>query len=159
MKRDYDDEEDSGFRGQKRRRDNSDRQEIRVLLQSKVIVICSLRFTYGKLLHRKRVYHGSIVVLFFLSLLYIQNAIRSLKLFHVLYVIHGTVWEILLHLALFSFTVICLQFWAYGSWYSLFHETMETYESEHIFHDKSAIPLHPGTRWNKNFASQRQNYE
>ena len=44
MKRDYDDEEDSGFRGQKRRRDNSDRQEIRVLLQSKVIVICSLRF-------------------------------------------------------------------------------------------------------------------
>ena len=27
-----------------------------------------------------------------------------------------------------------------------------------IFHDYSAIPLHPGTRWNKNFASQRQTY-
>ena len=27
-----------------------------------------------------------------------------------------------------------------------------------IFNDKSAILLHPGTRWNKNFASQRQNY-
>ena len=29
---------------------------------------------------------------------------------------------------------------------------------EHYFNDKSAILLHPGTRWNKNFASQRQNY-
>ena len=27
-----------------------------------------------------------------------------------------------------------------------------------IFNDKSAILLHPGTRWNKKFASQRQNY-
>ena len=27
-----------------------------------------------------------------------------------------------------------------------------------IFNDKSAILLHSGTRWNKNFASQRQNY-
>ena len=27
-----------------------------------------------------------------------------------------------------------------------------------IFNDKSAILLHPGTRLNKNFASQRQNY-
>ena len=27
-----------------------------------------------------------------------------------------------------------------------------------IFNDKSAILLRPGTRWNKNFASQRQNY-
>ena len=27
-----------------------------------------------------------------------------------------------------------------------------------ISHDKSEIPLHPGTPWNKNFASQRQNY-
>ena len=27
-----------------------------------------------------------------------------------------------------------------------------------IFNDKSAILLHPGTHWNKNFASQRQNY-
>ena len=29
---------------------------------------------------------------------------------------------------------------------------------EHYFNDKSALLLHPGTRWNKNFASQRQNY-
>ena len=28
-----------------------------------------------------------------------------------------------------------------------------------ILYDKPAIPLHPGTRWNKNFASPRQNYE
>ena len=27
-----------------------------------------------------------------------------------------------------------------------------------VFNDKSAILLHPGTRWNRNFASQRQNY-
>ena len=27
-----------------------------------------------------------------------------------------------------------------------------------ILNDKSAIPLHPGTRWNKNFASQQQKY-
>ena len=27
-----------------------------------------------------------------------------------------------------------------------------------IFNDKSAILLHPRTRWNRNFASQRQNY-
>ena len=27
-----------------------------------------------------------------------------------------------------------------------------------IFNDKSALLLYPGTRWNKNFASQRQNY-
>ena len=27
-----------------------------------------------------------------------------------------------------------------------------------VFNDKSAKLLHPGTRWNKNFASQRQNY-
>ena len=38
---------------------------------------------------------------------------------------------------------------------------LQTYESRlqnTIFNDKSAILLHPGTRWNKNFASQRQNY-
>ena len=27
-----------------------------------------------------------------------------------------------------------------------------------ILNDKSAILLHPETRWNKNFASQKQNY-
>ena len=29
---------------------------------------------------------------------------------------------------------------------------------EHYFNDKSGILLHPGTRCNKNFASQKQNY-
>ena len=29
---------------------------------------------------------------------------------------------------------------------------------EHFFDDKSVILLHPGTSWNKNFESQRQNY-
>ena len=29
---------------------------------------------------------------------------------------------------------------------------------EHYFNDKSAILLHPGTRWIKNFASKRQNH-
>ena len=44
MKRDYDDDDDNGFRGQKRRRDNSDRMELRVLLQSKVILIVACKF-------------------------------------------------------------------------------------------------------------------
>ena len=64
MKRDYDDEEDSGFRGQKRRRDNSDRQEIRVLLQSKVSHLLTQVLLMASSLSCKRVYHGSIVVLF-----------------------------------------------------------------------------------------------
>ena len=59
-------------------------------------------------------------------------------------------------------SVIHLQFWAYGSWDSLFpismSPTANLWVQNTIFHDKSAIPLHPGTRWNENFASQRQNY-
>ena len=36
---------------------------------------------------------------------------------------------------------------------------LQTYESrDTIFNDNSAILLHPGTRWNKNIASQRKNY-
>ena len=58
--------------------------------------------------------------------------------------------------------VIHLQFWAYGSWDSLFPISMSPTENllvqNTIFNDKSAIPLHPGTHWNINFASQRQNY-
>ena len=58
--------------------------------------------------------------------------------------------------------VIHLQFWAYGSLDSLLPISMSLTETlwvlNAIFHDKSAIPLHPGTRWNKNFASQRQTY-
>ena len=34
---------------------------------------------------------------------------------------------------------------------------LQTYESRILFSDKSAILLHPMTRRNKNFASQRQN--
>ena len=59
-------------------------------------------------------------------------------------------------------SVIHLQFWAYGSWNSLIpismSPTANLWVQNTIFHDKSAIPLHPGTRWNKNFASWRQNY-
>ena len=33
---------------------------------------------------------------------------------------------------------------------------LQTYESRILFNDKSAILLHPRTRRNKNFASQRQ---
>ena len=58
--------------------------------------------------------------------------------------------------------VIHLQFWAYESWDSLFpilrSPTANLWVQNTIFNDKSAILLHPGTRWNKNFASQRQNY-
>ena len=36
--------------------------------------------------------------------------------------------------------------------------TADLWVQNTIFNDKSAILLHPGTRWNKNFASQRQNY-
>ena len=62
-----------------------------------------------------------------------------------------------------SLAVIYLQIWAYWSWDSLLPISMSPTANllvkNTIFHDKSAIPLHPGTRWNKNFASQRQNYE
>ena len=58
--------------------------------------------------------------------------------------------------------VIHLQFWAYGSWDSLFPISMSSianlWVQKTVFNDKSAILLHPGIRWNKNFASQRQNY-
>ena len=58
--------------------------------------------------------------------------------------------------------VIHLQFWAYGSWDSLFPKSMSPtanlWVQNTIFKDKSAILLHPWTCWNKNFASQRQNY-
>ena len=58
--------------------------------------------------------------------------------------------------------MIYLQFWAYGSRDSLFpismSPTANLWVQKTIFNDKSAILLHPGTRWNKNFASQRQNY-
>ena len=58
--------------------------------------------------------------------------------------------------------MIHLQFWAYGSWDSLVPISMspncKLMSPEYYFNDKSAILLHPGIRWNKNFASQRQNY-
>ena len=70
-----------------------------------------------------------------------------------------------LHLALWvhvPMKLIHLQFWAYGSWDSLFpismSPTANLWVQNTIFYDKSAILLHPGTRWNKNFASQSQNY-
>ena len=63
---------------------------------------------------------------------------------------------------LWKYPVINLQFWAYGSWDSLFpismSPTANLWVLNTIFNDKSAIQLHPGTRWNKNFASRRQNY-
>ena len=34
-------------------------------------------------------------------------------------------------------------------------QTTNLWVQNTIFHDKSAISLHPGTQWNKNFASQR----
>ena len=58
--------------------------------------------------------------------------------------------------------VIHIQFWAYGSWDSLFpismSQTANLRVQNTIFNNKSAIQLHPWTRWNKNFASRRQNY-
>ena len=52
--------------------------------------------------------------------------------------------------------MIRLQFWAYGSWDSLFTiSQLQTYESRTLFNDNTEILLHPG---NKDFASQRQNY-
>ena len=58
-----------------------------------------------------------------------------------------------------SFTIFGL--WVLGIALSHINESqLQTYESIFtIFHDKSAIPLHPGTRWNTNFESQRKNYE
>ena len=59
-------------------------------------------------------------------------------------------------------TVIHLLFWAYGSWDSLFpismSPTANLWVQNTIFNDKSTILLHPGTRLNKNGASQRQIY-
>ena len=58
-------------------------------------------------------------------------------------------------------TMIHFQFWTYGSWDALFSHInaskCKLMCPEHYFNDKSAILLHPGTRWNKNVASQRQN--
>ena len=55
-----------------------------------------------------------------------------------------------------------LHFLAYGSWDSLFPMSLspncKVMSPDSYFHDKSAIPLHPGTRWNKKFASQRKSY-
>ena len=49
-----------------------------------------------------------------------------------------------------AISVIHLQFWAYGSWDSLFPISMspncKLMSPEHYFNDKSAILLHPGTR-------------
>ena len=60
-------------------------------------------------------------------------------------------------------TVIHVQFWAYGSWDSLFPKSMSPtanlWVQNTIDHEKSAKPLHPGARWNKNFASQSKIYE
>ena len=59
-------------------------------------------------------------------------------------------------------SVIHLQFWAYGSWASLFpismSPTANLWVQNTIFNDKSVILLNCGNLWNKNFASQRQNY-
>ena len=61
-----------------------------------------------------------------------------------------------------SNTVIHLQFWAYGSWDLLFPISMSLnanlWAQNTIFNEESAILFDPGTRWNKNFESQRQNY-
>ena len=58
----------------------------------------------------------------------------------------------------FTHTVIHLQFWAYGSWDSLFPISMspncKLMSPNTIFNDKSAILLHPGTRWNKNLCAK-----
>ena len=59
------------------------------------------------------------------------------------------------------FSVIHLQFLAYGSWDSLFpisrSPTTNLWVHNTFFNDKFATLLHPRTRRNKNFASQRQN--
>ena len=49
--------------------------------------------------------------------------------------------------------------WVLGLAVSHIHESnCKLMSPEYYFNDKSAILLHPWTRWNKNFASQRQNY-
>ena len=54
--------------------------------------------------------------------------------------------------------VSVIQFWANGSWDSLFpismRQTANLWVKNTIFYDKYAILLHPGTRWIKNFASR-----
>ena len=79
----------------------------------------------------------------FLFVLFLFNVILCCKLSDVLPVIH-------------------LQFWAYGSLDSLFpismSPTANLWVHNIISNDKSAMLLHPRTRWNKNFASQSQNY-
>ena len=56
-----------------------------------------------------------------------------------------------------SFTI--LGFWVLGLAVSHINESnCKLMSPEHFFFEKSAILLHPGTRWNKNFASQKQNY-
>ena len=59
----------------------------------------------------------------------------------------------------------CIQWFIYNFWlmnprtpcFSYQRVQLQTYESRIFFNDKSAILLHPLTRRNKNFASQRQN--
>ena len=67
-----------------------------------------------------------------------------------------------IHLAYLKVSVIHLQFWAYGFWDSLLPTSMSPtanlWVQNTIFNAKSAILLHHGTRWNKNFASKKQNY-
>ena len=54
-----------------------------------------------------------------------------------------------------SFTILGL--WVLGLAVSHICESnCKLINPEHFFYDKSAIPLHPGTRFNKNFAPQRQ---
>ena len=59
----------------------------------------------------------------------------------------------------YSDSFIILGLWVLGLAVSHINESnCKLMSPEHYFNDKSAILLHPGTRWNKNFASQRQNY-
>ena len=53
--------------------------------------------------------------------------------------------EVVNNIHLMYYTVIHLQFWAYGSWDSLFPISMSGVQNT-IFNDKSAILLHPGAR-------------
>ena len=85
---------------------------------------------------------------------------NSFKIFQLLACIYKQ--RLTSQLILFYIAVIYLQIWAYESWDSLLpismSPTANLWVHNTIFHDKSAIVLHLGTRWNKNFASQRQTY-
>ena len=67
-----------------------------------------------------------------------------------LQIIGGALW--VKHTVSDSFTILGL--WVLG----LVSNINELWVKNIIFNDKSAVLLHPGTRWNKNFASQGQNY-